>query len=86
MFSVRLCDRFQSCPKESHLIAVKRIIRYLKGTVEMGLWYPNTGQFFMTSFSDAYYAGCRVDKKSTSGTCQFLGNWLVHDLPKSKIL
>ena len=43
----------------------------------MSLWYPKTGQFFMTSFSDADYAGCRVDKKSTSGTCQFLGNCLV---------
>ena len=53
MFSVCLCARFQSCPKESHIIVVKRIIRYLKGTIEMGLWYPKTGQFSMTSFSDA---------------------------------
>ena len=43
MFSVCLCARFQSCHKESHMIAVKRIIRYLKGTIEMGLWYPKTG-------------------------------------------
>ena len=62
MFSVCLCARFQSCPKEFHLIAVKRIIRYLKGTIEMGLWYPNTGQFSMTSFSDVDYADCRVDR------------------------
>ena len=45
MFSVCLCARFQSCPKESHLIAVKCIIRYLKGTIEMGLWYPKTRHF-----------------------------------------
>ena len=77
MFSVCLCARFQSCPKESHLIAVKRIIRYLKGTIEMGLWYLKTRQFSMTSFSDADYAGCRVDRKSTSGTYQFLENYLV---------
>ena len=77
MFSVCLCARFQSCLKESYLIAVKRIIKYLKGTIGMGSWYPKTGQFFMTSFSDADNAGCRVDKKSTSGTCQFLGNCLV---------
>jgi len=51
------------------LIAVKHIIRYLKGTTGMGLWYPKTGQFSMTSFSDADYAGCRVDKKSTSRNC-----------------
>ena len=50
MFSVCLCARFQSYPKESHLIAVKRIIRYLKGTIGMGLWYLKTGQFFITSF------------------------------------
>ena len=43
MFCVCLCTRFQSCPKESHLVAIKRIIRYLKGTIEMGLWYPKTG-------------------------------------------
>ena len=49
-FSVRLCVRFQSCPKESHLITVKCIIRYLKGTIEMSLWYSKTGQFSMTSF------------------------------------
>ena len=69
MFSVCLCARFQSCPKESHLIAVKRISRYFKGTSGMGLWYLKTGQFSMTSFSDADYVGCRVDRKSTSRTC-----------------
>ena len=56
MFSVYLCARFQSCPKESHLIAVKHIIRYIKGKIRMGLWYPKTGDFSMTSFSDADYA------------------------------
>ena len=68
MFSVYFCARFQSCPKESHLITVKRIIRYLNGTIGIGLWYPKTRQFSMMSFSDADYAGCRV-RKSTSGTC-----------------
>jgi len=76
-FSVCLCARFQSCPKESHLTAVKRIIRYLKGTIGMGLWYLKTGQFSMTSFSDTDYVGYRVDRKTTSGTCQYLGNCLV---------
>ena len=50
MFSVCLCVRFQSCPKVSHLTVVKHIIRYLIGTIKMGLWYPNTEQFSMTSF------------------------------------
>ena len=77
MFSVCLCARFQSYPKESHLIAVKHIIRYLNGTIAMSLWYLKTGQFFMMSFSDADFAGCRVDRKSTRGTCQFLKNYFV---------
>ena len=77
MFNVCLRARFHSCPKDSHFIAVKHIIRYLKGTIEIGLCYPKIGQFSMTSFSDADYVGCRVDRKSTSGTCQFLENCLV---------
>jgi hypothetical protein len=76
-FSVCLCARFQSCPKESHLMAVKRIIKYPKGTIDIGLWYPKMGHFTMISYLDADYAGCRVDRKSTSDTCQFLGNCLV---------
>ena len=49
----------------------------LKGTIGMVLWYPKIGDFSMTSFSDADYTGCRVDRKSTSGICQFLGNCIV---------
>jgi len=77
MFSVCLCDRFQSFPKESRLIEVKRIIRYLKGTIGMGLWYLKIGQFPMTNYSDVDYVSCKVDRKSTSSTCQFLGNFLI---------
>ena len=64
-------------PKESHLIVVKCIIGYLKGTIGIDLWYPKIRQFFMTSYLDADYAGCRVDRKNTSETYQFLGNCLV---------
>ena len=63
--------------KESYLIAIKRIIKYIKGTIEMGLWYPKIGLFLMTSYSDDDYASYRVDRKSTSGTCQFLDSCLV---------
>ena len=62
---------------KSHLITIQHIITYLKGTTRMSLWYPKIGQFFMMSFSDADYAGCRVDRKRTSRTCQFLGNCFV---------
>ncbi|RVX16560.1 Retrovirus-related Pol polyprotein from transposon RE1 [Vitis vinifera] len=63
--------------KESHLSAVKRILRYLKGTMNIGLWYPKGDNFELISFSDADFAGCRVERKSTSGTCHFLGHSLV---------
>ncbi|KAE8713386.1 hypothetical protein F3Y22_tig00110210pilonHSYRG00021 [Hibiscus syriacus] len=69
--------RFQSCPKESHLLAVKRIFRYLKDTPSLGLWYPRDSSFSLHAFSDADYGGCKLDRKSTSGTFQFLGNMLI---------
>ena len=77
MFSVYLCARFQSYPKESHLSTVKHIIKYLKGMIKIGLWYRKTDHFEMTGYSDINYAGCRVDRNSTNETCQFLGNCLV---------
>jgi hypothetical protein len=77
MFSVCLCARFQFCPKESHLIAVKRIFRYLLGTIDLGLWYPKSNSFDLISYTDADFAGCKIDRKSTSGTCHFLGHSLV---------
>ncbi|KAK6150350.1 hypothetical protein DH2020_015282 [Rehmannia glutinosa] len=76
-FVVGVCARFQSAPKESHMTAAKRILRYLKGCQEVGLWYPKEGGFKLVGYSDSDYAGCRVDMKSTSGTCQMLGNRLV---------
>lgn len=77
MFSVCLCARFQSNPKESHVMAVKRIFRYLIGTPNVGLWYPNGDDFELIGYSDADFAGCKVDRKSTSETCQLLGNKLI---------
>ncbi|KAK2989521.1 hypothetical protein RJ640_005413 [Escallonia rubra] len=77
MFSVCICARFQACPKESHLSAVKRIFKYLSSTLNLGLWYPRSSSLDLVGFSDSDYAGCLVDRKSTSGTCQFLGDALV---------
>ncbi|RVW86001.1 Retrovirus-related Pol polyprotein from transposon RE1 [Vitis vinifera] len=77
MYSVCLYARFQSCPKESHLSVVKRILRYLKGTMDIGLWYPKGDNFELIGYSDADFAGCKVERKSTSGTCHFLGHSLV---------
>ncbi|XP_050222396.1 secreted RxLR effector protein 161-like [Mercurialis annua] len=76
MFSVCLCARFQACPKESHLHAVKRILKYLHGTLHLGIYYPRNVDPRLLGYSDADYAGCLIDRKSTSGTCQFLGQSL----------
>jgi hypothetical protein len=77
MFSVCMCARFQTAPKECHLTAVKRIMRYLKCTPNIGLWYPKGAQFELVGYSDSDYAGCKIDRKSTSGGCQLLGCSLV---------
>ncbi|XP_050875171.1 secreted RxLR effector protein 161-like [Lathyrus oleraceus] len=77
MISVCLCVRFQANPKESHLISVKRIMKYLKGTTNVGLWYPKGSIFNLVGYSDVDYAGSKTDRKSTSGTCHILGNALV---------
>ena len=77
MYSVCLCARYQSNPKESHLNAVKRIFRYLSGTKNLGLWYPKGTHIDLFSYTDADWAGCTIDRKSTSGTCHFLGFALV---------
>ncbi|KAK6145378.1 hypothetical protein DH2020_022198 [Rehmannia glutinosa] len=76
-FAVGVCARFQSALKESHMTAAKRVLRYLKGCQEAGLWYPKEGGFKLIGYSNSDYAGCGVDRKSTSGTCQILGNILV---------
>jgi hypothetical protein len=77
MFSVCMCARFQSNPMEVHLRAVKRIMRYLVYTPKFGLWYPKGSTFDLIGYSDADYTGCKIDRKGTSGTCQFLGRSLV---------
>ncbi|GJY85372.1 retrovirus-related pol polyprotein from transposon TNT 1-94 [Tanacetum coccineum] len=66
-FSIILCARYQSCPKESHLIAVKQIFKYLKGTLSISLYYPKCLGFDLKGYSDLEYAGCNMDRKSTLG-------------------
>ncbi|GKD61053.1 putative ribonuclease H-like domain-containing protein, partial [Tanacetum coccineum] len=60
-------DKFQVSPKVSHLHAVKRIFRYLKGQLKLGLWYPRDSPFDLEPFSDSDYAGASLDRKSTTG-------------------
>ena len=78
MFQTCFCARHQSKPKNSHLKAVKRIFRYLKGTVNLGLWYRKGIGYELIAYTDASHGGCKHDKKSTSGHVQFLGDRLVN--------
>jgi hypothetical protein len=78
-FSVCLCARFQVSSRTSHRQqAVKRIFRYLRHTPDFGLWYSASSSLALHGFPDADFAGCRLDRKSTSGTYQFLGSSLVY--------
>ncbi|GKE44214.1 putative ribonuclease H-like domain-containing protein, partial [Tanacetum coccineum] len=77
MFAVCACARFQVIPKTSHLLAVKRIFRYLKGKPTLGLWYSRDSPFELVAYTDSDYAGATLDRKSTTGGCQFLGNRLI---------
>ncbi|GJW43493.1 putative reverse transcriptase, RNA-dependent DNA polymerase [Tanacetum coccineum] len=77
MFDVCACARFQVTPKVSHLYAVKRIFRYLKGQPKLVLWYPKDSPFDLEAYTDSDYAGASLDKKSTTGGCQFLGRRLI---------
>ncbi|GJR76731.1 retrovirus-related pol polyprotein from transposon TNT 1-94 [Tanacetum coccineum] len=76
-FAICMCARYQARPTEKHLHAVKRIFRYLKGTVNRGLWYPKDSSIALTAFADADHAGCQDTRRSTSGSMQFLGDRLV---------
>ena len=69
MYATCLCARFQAQPREPHLIAVKRIFKYLKGNPDIGLWYPRESDFNLIGYSDAEFAGCKVDRKSITKDC-----------------
>nr|GEV13840.1 uncharacterized mitochondrial protein AtMg00810-like [Tanacetum cinerariifolium] len=76
-FAVCACARFQVNPKTSHLQAMKRIFRYLKGQPKLGLWYPKDSPFDLEAYSNSDYAGASLDRKFIIGGCQFLGKRLI---------
>nr|GFA30578.1 hypothetical protein [Tanacetum cinerariifolium] len=86
MFVVCACAQFQVTSKVSHLNAVKRIFRYLKGKPYLGLWYQNDSPFDLVAYSDSDYAGASLDRKSTTGGCQFLGCRLIFWQCKKQIV
>ncbi|GJU31422.1 retrovirus-related pol polyprotein from transposon TNT 1-94 [Tanacetum coccineum] len=77
VFAVCMCARYQAKPTEKHLHAVKRIFQYLRGTINMGLWYSKDSCIALTAYEDADHAGCQDTRKSTSGSLQLLGDRLV---------
>ncbi|GKF55518.1 hypothetical protein Tco_0165858 [Tanacetum coccineum] len=77
IFIVCMCARYQAKPIENHLHVVKRIFKYLKGTVNRGLWYPKDYSIALTAYVDADHAGCQDTRRSTSGCMQLLGDRLV---------
>nr|GEZ40605.1 uncharacterized mitochondrial protein AtMg00810-like [Tanacetum cinerariifolium] len=78
MFATCMCARYQANPNEHHVSAVKRIFRYFKWTINLGLWFPKDYGFDLTAYSDADHAGCHLDRKITYGSVQFLGDKLVY--------
>ncbi|GJT11160.1 retrovirus-related pol polyprotein from transposon TNT 1-94 [Tanacetum coccineum] len=81
---VCLCARYHAKPIEKHLQAVKRIFRYLNGTINMGLWYSKDTDMSLIAYADADHAGCQDTRRSTSGSAQFLGDKLVSWLSKKQ--
>jgi hypothetical protein len=76
-FTVCLCACFQASPRSSLRTAAQQIFRYLKHTPEFGIWYSASSSLDLVRFSDADFAGCGIDRKSTSDTCHFLKSFLV---------
>ncbi|GJU32933.1 putative ribonuclease H-like domain-containing protein [Tanacetum coccineum] len=76
-FFVCMCARYQAKPTKKHLYAVKRIFKYLRGTVNRGLWYPKYSSIALTAYADADHVGCQDTRRSTSGCMQLLGDRLV---------
>eukprot|EP00253_Pinus_taeda_P020653 PITA_20653 len=84
MQAVGMVGRFQSALKQSHLLVVKRILRYLKGTLDFGLWYPKSTTLIVTAYVNVDWDGSVDDQKSTSGSAFFMGDCLVSWLSKNK--
>ncbi|GKB52274.1 retrovirus-related pol polyprotein from transposon TNT 1-94, partial [Tanacetum coccineum] len=76
-FAVCMCARYQAKPTKKHLHAVKRIFKYLRGSINRGIWYTNDSSIALTAYADADHAGCQDTRQSTFGCMQLLGDRLV---------
>ncbi|GKF37179.1 hypothetical protein Tco_0113937 [Tanacetum coccineum] len=76
-FAICMCAMYQASPTKKHLEALKRVFRYLRGTIKWDLWYPKDTTMALTAYADADHAGCQDTRRSTSGSAQFFGDKLV---------
>ncbi|XP_065632028.1 secreted RxLR effector protein 161-like [Quercus suber] len=83
-YNVGVCARYQANPKESHMIALKRIIKYVKAIADFGVWYSKDTNYALAGYSNANWAGNANDRKSTSGGCFYVGNNLVFWISKKQ--
>ena len=83
-YNVGVCARYQANPKESHMIALKKIIKYVETTTDFGVWYSKDTNNVLTGYSDTDWAGNTNDRKSTSGGCFYVGNNLVSRISKKQ--
>ncbi|GKB96788.1 retrovirus-related pol polyprotein from transposon TNT 1-94 [Tanacetum coccineum] len=79
-FVVCMCARYQEKPTEKHLHAIKRIFKYLRGTIHRGLWYPKDSSIALTAYVDVDHASCQDTTRSTSGSMQLLVLWMRSQL------
>ncbi|KAM2105397.1 hypothetical protein ACFX1R_015908 [Malus domestica] len=84
-YVMNLVCQFMHSPRQAHFQAVKRILPYLKGSLSLGLWFPKCSKSLtLTAFSDANWAGCSIDRRSTSGFVIFLGDSLISSSAKKQ--
>ena len=81
-YNVGVCARYQANPKESHMIALKRIIKYVKTTTDFGVWYSKDTNDVLAGYFDDDWTGNADDRKSTSGGCFYVCNNLVSWISK----
>nr|GEX91731.1 retrotransposon protein, putative, unclassified [Tanacetum cinerariifolium] len=77
VFAVCMCVRYQASPTKKHLEALKQVFRYLRGTINWGLWYPKDTAMALTAYADVDHAVCQDTRRSTSGSAKFLRDKLV---------
>ncbi|GJR38693.1 retrovirus-related pol polyprotein from transposon TNT 1-94 [Tanacetum coccineum] len=77
VFAVCMCARYQTSPTKKHLEALKRVFRYLRGTINWGLWYPKDTTMALTAYADTDHASSQDTRRRTSGNAQFLRDKLI---------